>query len=504
MKNKIDKYKIIFLVLIIIGILARIYNFPTAITEMNSDEIITAINAKSIIDTTKDLEGNTYPIYLQAWGGQSVMLLYIISIKLFGYTLFSIRFPMLFISIISLFVFYDFIKKLTQNKKVAILGLALIAICPWHIQQSIWSLDCNMFPHFLLIAMDLIYTAVQKQNKKILYISIVAFSICLYCYGLAIYFVPLFLLITAIYLLKNKKVTIKDVIICMLIFIILAAPIVTMFIINLFKLNSISIGKVTIPYCPYLSRTNDMLLFAQDKLHQLIKNIGNTLYVIFAQDDGAEWNSTPIFGTVYLISIVFVIISIIKFIKNRKDEQYKFARFMLVLWGVISIITGFAVNNVNINRLNSIWYLMLILTTLGIYFSYNDAKNKKTYKYFIIAIYTILFVSYSIYFYTYFYKKVDNSGCFSKGFYKSLEYINTIQANKIYYDNIIDDGNLKLYIRFKGEKTKNYYEIRTKEELEEKINNLQDDEAIIIENKNLQTNKCFDKFGVIQKTDVGE
>ena len=52
--NKINKRKIIFWVLIIIGIMVRIYNFPNAISEMNSDEIMTAVNAKSIVDTGKD------------------------------------------------------------------------------------------------------------------------------------------------------------------------------------------------------------------------------------------------------------------------------------------------------------------------------------------------------------------------------------------------------------------------------------------------------------------
>ena len=204
---KIEKeqwIKIIFWILIIIGIIIRVINYPTALAEMNSDEIMTALNAKSIVETGKETNGISYPVYLQAWGGQSVMLLYlsVILMKIFGTTLLAVRLPMLVISLIGMFVVYDLTKKLTNNKNIALIALGLTAISPWHMLQSIWSLDCNMFPHFLIIALDIFYTGIIKNKKGIIYVSMVFFAVTLYCYGIAVYFVPLFLLITSIYLFK--------------------------------------------------------------------------------------------------------------------------------------------------------------------------------------------------------------------------------------------------------------------------------------------------------------
>ena len=208
--------KILFVIIIIIGIVIRVYNFPEGMKEINIDEIIAAMNAKEIAETGKDLLGLSYPIYLKGLGGQSVFSLYLmtICIKIFGYTLFSIRLPALIISIIAMFVFYDLIKKISKNKNVALLGLSLLAISPWHILQSMWSWDCNMFPHFLLIAMDILYTGILKNKKIVVYISMIFFAITLYCYGIAIYFVPVFLLIFSIYLIKIKKINIKDLVKC--------------------------------------------------------------------------------------------------------------------------------------------------------------------------------------------------------------------------------------------------------------------------------------------------
>lgn len=143
MKDFIKKnyVKIIFIFFIVIGIVIRIYGFPNTIKEMNIDEIITAINAKLLSDTGKDMLGQSFPVYIQGWGGQSVVISYLIAIcmKIFGFTLFAVRLPTLIVSIISLFVFYDLLKKISGNKNIALIGLGILAISPWHIIQSLFA-----------------------------------------------------------------------------------------------------------------------------------------------------------------------------------------------------------------------------------------------------------------------------------------------------------------------------------------------------------------------------
>lgn len=52
--------RILFWILIIIGIVVRIYHFPFALSEMNSDEKMTTINAKAIVDTGKEIRRNKF------------------------------------------------------------------------------------------------------------------------------------------------------------------------------------------------------------------------------------------------------------------------------------------------------------------------------------------------------------------------------------------------------------------------------------------------------------
>lgn len=505
--KKLNSKKIIFWVLILIGIAVRIYNFPHAIKEMNCDEIMTVVNAKAIADTGKELGGISFPVYLHGWGGQSVILLYLmaISIKIIGYSLFAVRLPLLIISIISLFVFYDLTKKISKNTNVALISLALLAICPWHILQAIWGLDCNMFPHFLLIAIDLLYTGISNKNKITLYSSMIFFAISLYGYGVAIYFVPLFLLIISIYLLKIKELKIKDVIICVAIFLIIAMPIITMFTINVLHIDkNIKIGMITIPYYESLSRTKDMIFFTPKPLEQLFKNISATIRVIFAQVDGAEWNSSPVFGTTYRITLIFIIIGLIEMIKQIKKNNKNIESIMLISWISISILTGFIVNQANINRLNSIWYVLLILGAYGIYTIYEKVKNKKIYGITITCIYSIIFVAFTIYFYGYHVKIVDQSGCFSRGFYQALSYVKTLDEKTVIYDNIKGDGCLQMYIELNGDSTKKYESIRNEDELKNKIENISENEVVIVDVEykdypNTHTNKQIGDFLVITK-----
>ena len=531
------KQLIIFLIIIIIAIFVRIYEFPNALKEVNSDEMMLAVNAKSIADTGKDINGISYPVYLLGFGGQSVLLLYLIvlCIKIFGYSLFAIRLPLLIISIISLVVFYDLIRRISKNNTIALIGLGLLAISPWHILQGMWALDCNILPHILLIAVYLLYIGIFKKSRWTLYLSMVFFALTLYSYGIAIYFTPILLLALAIYLRHKNKISISDLIICIVIFSVLAMPIILMFAINILKTNeSIFLGNITIPYYESLSRTDDMLFFSPNILVQLFINIGFTVLMILGEFDGCVWNSSLIFGTAYHITLVLVIVAIIIKIKNRTSHihfdlldvfssttdsiqgttngdinlQDNFPRFLILSWLCTSIFTGVVINQTNINRLNTIWYPLIMLATFALYYFYNYfkrletnnencSKKSKIYAISIITIFIILFTSYLIYFNCYYANKVDMSICFSRGMYQALEYANTLPIDNVKVDNLDNDGSIDIYIKSNKYFTdKTFDELRSQDELNNALNELDGKVLIINEKRNVEMGNydCL-KFG---------
>lgn len=496
--------KIIFIIILLIGIITRIYLWPNAIQDVNCDEIMTAINAITISQTGKDMYGTSFPVYLEAWGtmGQSSMLAYLIAIciKIFGISIFSIRLPTLIISIISIVVIYDFAKRIFNNKKIALLVMALVAISPWHILQSIWSLDCNLFPHFLLFSMYFLHRGFTNK-KYYLYISMLFFGLTMYTYGIAAYFIPIFLIIMAIYAIKQKKVTIKELIFCIITYLIISLPIYLMYFINAFKIKQdINIGPITIQYFEHNRRTDGMLFFTKQNIFfQLFINITYTISLILGQYDSVIWNGTPYFGTIYHISIIFIIIAIYKLWENKK-EQKNIAIKILQIWIITSIITGIFINMTNINRLNSIWYPMIILTAMGIYEVYKKIKNKKIFISTIIGIYAILFILYNVVFFADYHKKIEQSWCFSKGYIHAIEYIQEQDKKYAFYTNPTKDTNIKIYIQYKR-LIKDIFmcEIKDENEVQKAINLMEENGAAIIPNSELQKynveNKQTKQFG---------
>ena len=151
--------------------------------------------------------------------------------------------------------------------------------------------------------MYLLITGIKDKKNVFLYGSMVSFALTLYTYGIALYIVLLFLFFTCIYLLVKKEITPLQILICILIFGIIATPIIFMSIVNMFDLPTIQIGKLTIQNFKYFTRTSDMLIFSENKLKTLKLNSKYLLELLIKQNDKLVWNSFPNYGTIYLISM---------------------------------------------------------------------------------------------------------------------------------------------------------------------------------------------------------
>ena len=93
------------------------------------------------------------PIYLINYGsGQSVLYMYLaaLCIKILGMSITTIRLPAVILGIIMVILSYCIGKK-CKNKNVGLLFMALVAICPWHIMQSRWGLDCNLMSTLVFV-----------------------------------------------------------------------------------------------------------------------------------------------------------------------------------------------------------------------------------------------------------------------------------------------------------------------------------------------------------------
>ena len=241
-----DKYNIAFLVILFIAILSRtifLEQFPNGIHE---DEAGMMYDAYCMAEYGTDRYLNENPIYLINFGGgQSVLYAAIASllIKIFGLSVFVIRLPAVIFSIITIILAYLLAKKFL-GKKFALVLSFLITICPWHIMQSRWGLDCNLLPSFIMISVYSILTA--KKNWHYI-IAGLFWGLSLYTYALSYIMLPVFFIVLCSYLLYVKKITIKQIIITIIPILILAIPLIMLQIVNYCGKGTMKLGFFTIP-----------------------------------------------------------------------------------------------------------------------------------------------------------------------------------------------------------------------------------------------------------------
>lgn len=216
LENQKELKKIIFRVLIVlifvIGVFLRVYGIDKMPNALNVDEASSGYDAFSIMKYGVDRNGNSFPVVLYAWGsGQSVLysLMSIPFIAMFGLTEFSMRIAMAIVGAISLIAMYFLIKNIFDNKKLAIIGLAFFAICPWHILKSRWGMDCNLFPDLILFAVLFLILGIKKKKVIWQILSFVMLGISSYSYATSYLFLPIFVGITLGYLIYKKEISIK-------------------------------------------------------------------------------------------------------------------------------------------------------------------------------------------------------------------------------------------------------------------------------------------------------
>jgi 4-amino-4-deoxy-L-arabinose transferase-like glycosyltransferase len=364
------KTKILFWIILAAAFLVRVIRFGTLPAGVNQDEAMGAVDAWALSLYGTDRFGVRFPVHFSAWqvSQMSVLLSYLMVpfIKIFGFHTWVIRLPMLLVSVLSIAIVYLIGKRLL-DERFALIAMALTAINPWHYMQSRWSIDCNLFPHIFLIGFYLLLLGLEK--KRYLYLSMVFFGLTFYCYGIAVYSVTPFLAVFALWGLRKKLFSWKEAGLSVLIFGVVALPEILVMAINLFRLDTIETGFITMSRFPESVRGND-ILFLNFSFAQLGKNIWALIKTSFLQLPDYWFNAIPAFGPMYHISIPFmlgggVLLTGALFREKNALEQAK----KLALWGFLltGIWVGIITYEVNVNRINIIFYPLIFVSAYCIY-----------------------------------------------------------------------------------------------------------------------------------------
>ena len=141
------------------------------------------------------------------------------------------------------------------------------------------------------------------------------FGLSMYCYGIAIYTIPFFLILTAVFYYVKKQINIKEILISICIYLLISWPFILTMMVNFFKWDTIKLPFVTIQYFSDSVRSNDILFFSKNIGKQFCINLGSLINTAILQRKDLPWNDITGFGTMYYFTIPFVIIGIISLSK---------------------------------------------------------------------------------------------------------------------------------------------------------------------------------------------
>lgn len=243
-------YRFLVAALFLAGIVLRFYKLGLIPYGLNNDEASIGYDAWALATYGVDRNGYPWPVYPITWGsgggGPMVVYLAVLTEKLFGHSVFSLRLPSAILGVLTLPLFYYLLKK-ALGAPAALAGLVLMAFNPWHLLMSRFALDCNTFAFWLAAALVMFLTGVKTRKTAYYLCSSVLFAVCLYVYGSATIVIPVFLLLIALYALKHGDLTLRQLILSIGVFLIILLPLIVFYTINFLDLPAIINTRFSVP-----------------------------------------------------------------------------------------------------------------------------------------------------------------------------------------------------------------------------------------------------------------
>jgi len=417
------KNKIIFIIIVLLGIFLRVYKLYDIPKGIHVDEAGMFVDANTLAFFNTDRHGISYPIYLENFGeGQSIMYAYIVMvlIKIFGSNILLIRIPSVFFGILLIIFSYLIAKELNHEKEGLIL-MFLVAACPYFVQASRIGLDCNLLLPFLVISLYIYIKAIKTKKTYLFLITGISFGLCFYTYALSYIVIPLFTIISIVYLIKKKMICIKQALIMFISMFLLAIPLIMFIlvnygIINEFKILFFSINKISVFRAKELGIGN------------AIENILGIVELL--SYDFLDYNSLKYFGPIYYINIPMFIYGLI--VLNKKKPLEKIIGIMFFVGYIATLL----IQNININKANYIYFSVIYIVFLGIL----NISKKNRQKFMILLIINLIFFT------VYYFKNVKLDKYY---FDDELYLISKENYKKIIKNNVeikSENNNPKIYI----------------------------------------------------------
>jgi len=231
--NSVIKYSLIFLILL--SLLTRFWQFGQIPSSLYWDEVAIGLDARSLIQTGKDINNNSWfqPLFVSYGDYKAPVYIWLVTIlgKFLSVTQLSIRLPSLLASLAITFLLFKLIQLVSKkNSNLPLLTTVSFLIMPWAIHFSRIGMESHLSLFWLILSVYLSVLAAKKSKPLYLVFSALAISLGIYTYiSLRIIAPILFIITFLIYCRSSLKKHLPSfitslVIIASAIFILIRSP----------------------------------------------------------------------------------------------------------------------------------------------------------------------------------------------------------------------------------------------------------------------------------------
>lgn len=434
-----DRGKLLFVVLMAVGIAVRVFRFGTVPGDINQDEAFAGYEAYSLLRYGMDSAGYRFPVYLFTWGsGMSALNTYLMMpfMAVFGPQIWVIRMPQLIVSCLTLWTVYLLVREM-YHERMALFSLFLLAICPWHITMSRWGLDANLAPGFLMFG--LYFYVRGLKNSKFLMLSSLMYGLSLYCYATIWAIVPFIVLIEFLYGIWIKKIRMdRYVVFSVLILGGLAFPLILFLFVNMDVIDEIRLPFLSVP--KLLVMRNGEMSFSE-----LVGRAKNVWHLMKLQSDNIPFDGTEEYGIYYggtlsffMLGTYFCVRRCLKKLIKREHAP----EFLLLLQVAAGISLGLLLARTTIYRNNILFIPMVLVAALGIYHLFELIHIREL----ILPVlyYLVMFIGFTHYYFTEYSDMMDYYFC--RGLQEAVEDATSYEG-PVYYSRGIEHSRILFLTR---------------------------------------------------------
>lgn len=402
---------LIFIIIIMLGALLRIWGLQQYPIHLSHDEVSQAYDAISIAQTGKDIYGNFLPTIFPSVGDfkspfytYATVLVYI----LIGNHEWMIRVVGVVFGILIIPAVFWFTYKLIKNYKIALFAAFFTAISPSEIHFSRKSFEGGAGIFFVLIAFACFLTYLEKQkNPRWLYLGTFFSAFGMYTYFSHAIIIPLMLVVFILIFRKRFDRRVKKYLSILILWILLVVPLIIIILTN--PGSRYRSQTVFITQDSKLENQLNLVSDEGQKLSQFLhlKMIGDFSFnrylkqfdpvYLFGNGLGLTNQGMIDMGPLLFFQLPLLLMGF-NFLVQKTNTAYEYKLF--ISWIALGVLpSGLTFESNSPHRMVIVFTLLNILSGIGAYWLWQKINNLKLYKIVIILILALGLVLNEFYFF---------------------------------------------------------------------------------------------------------